>query len=136
VHLFYAPNILGAANTVTATFSATNGHPWLAAFEYKGLNTTNPLDQTAHGQGNVSAPSVATPATTSANELVFAGLGLPVSFQGTQAAGSGYTLVQNNAAPSRAATETMLVTATGTYAPTFSLSSSTNVSEVVATFRQ
>ena len=136
VHLFYARNILGAANTVTATFSGTNGHPWLAVGEYKGLNTANPLDQTAHGQGSTSAPSVVTPTTTSANELVFAGLGLPVSYTGTQTAGSGFTLVQNDTGTSPAATETMLVTATGSYTPAFSLSSSPNVSEVVATFRQ
>jgi len=136
IHLFYARNILGAANTVTATFSSTNNHPWLAIYEYKGLNTTNPLDQTAHAQGNSSTPSVATSTTTSANELVFAALGLPVSYKGTQTAGSGFSLVQNNTGTSPAATESVIVTAAGSYAPAFSLSSSPNVSEVVATFRQ
>src|SRR4029077_18303796 len=75
VHLFYAKNISGAATTVTvtATFSSTHNHPWLAIYEYKGLNTTNPLDQTAHAQGSNTAPnSGAAPTTTSANELVFA----------------------------------------------------------------
>jgi subtilisin family serine protease len=135
IHLFYARNILGRVNTVTATFSATNNHPWLAIYEYKGLSTTNPLDQTAHGQGNVSNAGVATPTTTSANELIFAGLGFPSSYTGAQMAGSGFTLVQNDTATSPAATESMLVTATGSYNATFSLSSSVNVSEVVATFK-
>ena len=50
--LFYAKNILGApANTVTATFSSTNNHPWLAIYEFKGLSTTNPLDQVGVDSG-------------------------------------------------------------------------------------
>ena len=78
VHLFYAKNIAGGANTVTAHFSASNGHPWLAIYEYSGLSTTSPLDQKASAQGNSTTPSTgATPITTSANELVFVGAGLP-----------------------------------------------------------
>jgi hypothetical protein len=136
IHLFYAKNILGAPNTVTATFSSTNNHPWLAIYEEKGLNTTNPLDQTAHAQGgNTSPNSGATPTTTSANELVFAGTGLPSSYTGTQTAGSGYTLLQNDTATSPAANESMLVISTGSYAATFTLSTSANWSAIVATFK-
>ena len=136
VHLFYAKNILGAGtNTVTATFSSTNNHPWLSIFEYKGLNTTNPLDRTASSQGNNAAPSSgATPATTSATELVFSATGLPASFTGTSAAGTGYTLVQSDTGSSPAATESLVVTNTGSYTGTFSLSSSVPWSAVVATF--
>jgi hypothetical protein len=136
VQLFYAKSILGAANTVKATFSASNNHPWLAIYEYKGLNTTNPLDQVAQAQGSSSAPnSGATPVTTSANELVFAGFGLPASYAGTQTAGAGYTLVQNDTSTSPGANESMLVTATGSYTATLSLSSSANWSAIVATFK-
>src|SRR5205823_752558 len=45
IHVFYAKNIAGGANTVNAAFSSTNNHPWLAIFEFSGLSTTNPLDQ-------------------------------------------------------------------------------------------
>jgi hypothetical protein len=136
VHLFYAKGIFGVANTVTATFSSTNNHPWLAIYEYKGLNAANPLDQTAHAQGNSAAPnSGATATTTSANELVFAGMGLPSSYAGTQTAGSGFTILEQDAASSPAANESMLVTSTGPFAAAFSLTSSVNWSAIIATFK-
>ncbi|HEV2246777.1 MAG TPA: putative Ig domain-containing protein [Terriglobia bacterium] len=137
VHLFYAKNILSAAgNTVTATFSTFNNHPWLAIYEYKGLNTANPLDQTANAQGTSAAPnSGATATTTSANELVFAAMGLPASYSGTQTLGSGYTLLQNDTSTSPASNESMLVTSTGSYAAAFSLTSSVSWSAIVATFK-
>jgi hypothetical protein len=124
-------------NTVTATFSSSNNHPWLAIYEYKGLNAASPLDQTAHAQGNSAAPnSGATPTTTSANELVFAAMGLPARYSGTQTAGSGYTLLQNDTGTSPAANESMLVTSTGSYAATFKLSNGDNWTAIVATFKQ
>src|SRR5207248_318307 len=82
IHLFYAKNIAGGTNTVTATFSSSNNHPWLALYEIAGLSTTNPLDVTAHVQGSSASP--AAPVTTSTGpEFVFAGLGLPASFTGS-----------------------------------------------------
>jgi hypothetical protein len=138
IHLFYAKNVLGAAaNTVTATFSSTNNHPWLAIYEYKGLNITNPLDQTASAQGSsTTASSGATATTTSANELVFAATGLPSSYTGTPTAGSGYAFLEKNPTGSPAANESELATSTGTYNGTFTLSASANWSALVATFKQ
>jgi subtilisin family serine protease len=137
VHLFYAKSILGVANTVTATFSASNNHPWLAIYEYKGLNAANPLDQTAHAQGNSTSPnSGPTATTTSANELIFAAMGLPARYSGTQTVGSGYNLLQNDTSTSPASNESMLVTSTGAYAATFKLSTADNWSAIVATFMQ
>jgi hypothetical protein len=136
VHLFYARNILGSTtNTVTATFSATNSQPWLAIYEYKGLSTTNPLDQTAQAEGSSSAPSSGpTPMTTSPNELVFAGFEFSSSYW--EAPGSGFTLVQYDTQNSPAANESMVVSSTGSYAATLALSTSPTWSAVVATFRQ
>ena len=137
VLLFYAKSIFGGANTVTATFSANNNHPWLAIYEYKGLNTTSPLDKTAHAQGSSAAPSSgATPTTTSANELVFAAMGLPARYTGSQTAGTGFTLLQNDTGTSPAANESMLVTSTGNYTATFTLSNADNWTAIVATFMQ
>ena len=134
-HLFYAKNILGAPNTVKATFSSNNNHPWLAVFEYRGLNTSNPLDQTAHALGTSTTPnSGPTPITTSATELVFSGLQLAFNYTGTETAGSGYTLVESDRASSPASTESMVVTTTGSYSATYTLSSSANWSALVATF--
>jgi hypothetical protein len=137
--IFYAKNIAAGPNTVRATFSGINNHPWLAVYEYSGLSTTAPLDQVAHAQGSSSsANSGLTAVTTSANELIFAGLGLPSGSSVTVAAGSGFTLAlqDTNQSGSRAASENKIVSAAGAYAGVFTLSGSTYWSCVVATFRQ
>src|SRR5262249_12999196 len=54
IHVFYARSVIDGTNAVTASFSATNNHPWLAVYEYSGLNTIAPLDRTAHAQGSSS----------------------------------------------------------------------------------
>jgi hypothetical protein len=137
VHIFYAKNIAGGANTVNATFSSTNNHPWLAIYEYSGLNTTSPLDKTASAQGSSTVANSGTTATTSsANELVFATTGLPASFTGTATAGSGYTMLNQDTGTSRAANETAIVSSTGSFAAIFGLNPGANWSAVVATFKQ
>jgi subtilisin family serine protease len=137
VHIFYAKNITGGANTVTATFSATNNHPWLAVYEYSGLSATNPLDQTAHAQGSNASPSTgASGMTANANELVFAAMGIVNNFTGTATAGSNYMLQLQDTGTSRAATETAIATSTGAFTGTFTLSAATNWSAVLATFQQ
>ena len=137
LHLFYAPNIKGGANTVNASFSGTNNHPWLAIYEYSGLSTTNPLDKTAAAQGSSSAPSSgATAVTSAANELVFSGLGLPSSSSATVTAGSAYSLLRQDtkSGGSRAATEGATTNTVGAYTGSFSLGASLPWSAVVATF--
>ena len=136
IHIFYAPNVAGGNNAVTATFSGTNKHPWLAIYEYSGLNIAAPLDKTAHAQGSGSVVSTGpTATTTSTNELVVAGAGFVNNYNGTVIAGSGYTLQQQDTGTSRAANEGGVGSSIGAYAGTFSLSSSTNWSAVVATFK-
>ena len=136
VLLFYARNIVAGANTVTAAFSGTNNHPWLAVFEYTGLNTTAPLDQIAHAQGSGStADSGATGTTSSANALVFAAAGLPATYSGIVTAASGYTLQQQNMSASRSATESMNVNSIGSFRGTFNLNAPTNWSAVTAIFK-
>src|SRR6202022_2858729 len=73
-----------------------------------------------------------TPTTTSPNELVFAGFGFSSSYW--QAAGSGFTLGQFDTQTSPAANESMVVSSTGSYTATITLSSSPTWSGVVATF--
>src|SRR5262249_17800029 len=63
IHILYASNVKGGTNTVTATFSATNNHPWLAIYEYSGVNA---VDRTAHSQGNGTAANSGPTATTAA----------------------------------------------------------------------
>jgi hypothetical protein len=135
VHIFYARNIVGGPNTVTATFSASNNHPWVAIYEYSGLSLTSPLDRTAHAQGSNSAPNTGATATTkNAKELVFAGLGMVNNYGGVVTAGNGYALQQQDTNTSRAANETVTTSSKGSFTGVFSLSSSTNWSAVLATF--
>jgi len=136
VHIFYAKNITGGSNTVTAAFSSTNNHPWLALYEYSGLSQSSPLDRTAHAQGSGSIISTgSSQSTTSGTELVFAGVGMVNNFAGTVTPGSGYALQQQDTNTSRAANETMPVAVSGAYAGKFTLSAATNWSAVVATFK-
>jgi hypothetical protein len=136
LHVFYAKNVVGGADTFTATFSSANNHPWIAIYEVRNASTTNPLDQAAHAQGSGSvANSGATPLTTSANEFVFAVTGLPASYTGTVTAGAGYTLEIQDTGHSRAATEWENVSATGSYSGIFNLSPGTNWTAIVVTFK-
>jgi len=137
VHIFYAKNILGGANTVKASFSSTNNHPWLAIFEYSGLSTTSPLDQTSSAQGSGTAVSTGTTAQTRASgELLFSGMGLPSTSTVSITAGSGYVVEQSDRTSpgSRAATEQGVVSSLGAFSATYSLSGSANWSAVLATF--
>ena len=131
IHLFYAKNIVGGANTVTATFSSTNNHPWLAIYEIAGLSSTNPLDVTAHAQNNSASPA-APIATNTAPEFVFAATGLPASYTGTV---TSYKDLQDTGT-SRAATESGQLNSPGTYAGSFTLSAPANWSAISAAFKQ
>lgn len=132
-HIFYAVNVAGGANTVTAAFSDTNNHPWLAVYEYSGVSA---LDATASAQGWGASPASGPTATTSSpTELVFAATGLPASYTGTVTAGAGFTFEQQNTATSRAANEQESVTTAGSFTGAFQLSTSANWTAVVATFR-
>ncbi len=135
IYIFYASNIRAGANTVTASFSATNNHPFLAVYEYAGLSPTAALDKVSAAQGSgVSVATGVTAVTNSANELVFAGTGLQNDWSGTVTAGSGYGMQQQDTGTSRAATEAAVVSNTGSFSGTFALSAGTNWSAVVATF--
>jgi hypothetical protein len=133
LYLFYAKNIAGSVNTITASFSSTNNHPWIAIFEYSSLST---LDQVAHAQGSgTSADSGVTALTAGSNELVFAATGFPASYTGAVTAGTGYTMLLQDTTSERAATESMTTTSTGVFDGAFNPNPSTYWSAIVATFR-
>jgi hypothetical protein len=136
VHVFYATNVKAGANTVRATFSAANNHPWLAIYEYSGLNKTSPLDRIAKAQGSGSTPSSgASSVTTNAHELIFAATGLPASYTGAATAGSGYTMAQRGTGTSPGDNETVVATSARSYTGAFTLSASANWTAVLATFK-
>src|SRR6185437_10983485 len=108
IHIFYAKNVTGGADTVTAAFSSgANNHPWIAIYEYANMDTVAPLDKTAVGQGSGVTPLTAgTATTTQGNELLFEGVGVPNNYAGTISifTGSGYSMLLQDNGTSRAAT--------------------------------
>jgi hypothetical protein len=99
--IWSAPNTSTSALTITATISATGADASICIDEFSGLSTTSgagAVDGTGEAQAGFGASTITTSAvtTTAANELAVAtitGNGDNRSF----AAGSGYTLGQNNA---------------------------------------
>ena len=108
--VFYARNIVGGSNTVTATFGTT-----LTAFgkidihEYSGLDRTAPLDVTTSAVGTITAMNSGSATTANAADLLF---GAGSSSSTVNAVGSGFTS-RVNANGSR--TEDRTVAATGSY---------------------
>jgi len=130
VGIFSRVNATGGATTVTAHGTTVVG---LAIHEYSGLATTTPLDKTqSNNATSGSATSNSTATTTSANELVFGLIGTSGSGD-TVTAGSGYQARETDA-PGHIATEDKIVSATGTYAATWTISPSDEYAALVATY--
>jgi hypothetical protein len=138
VWIYYAANVIGGADTVTASFAASNAHPFLSIFEVSGLDLLCPLDQTAAGTSGATASTAASTSpltTTSANELLFAIVGESSTAGPAVTAGTGFVLDQVNTGTSRAATETQIVSSIGTYAGTATLATAANWSMAMASFK-
>jgi len=87
--VFYAKNIAGGANTVTATFgSSITSFGAIYIHEYSGLDRTSPLDTTAAATGSPGAMNSGSATTTNAADLIF---GAGASSNTVTAAGSGFT---------------------------------------------
>ena len=117
--IYYAKNILAGSNTVTVTFSQSAVFPDVRILEYKGLNTTAPLDVTAGASGtsgNNAVVSSGAATTTSANELIF-GAGMTNGAFGK--AGTSFKAEVITADGDIAEDE--VVSATGSYSATASL---------------
>jgi len=128
--IYFARSITANANnTVTVTFNTAASYVDLRILEYGGIDTVNPLDQTASAVGSSSTADSGNVTTTAANELVF---GAGTTTGGFSGAGSGFTtrVITN---PDADIAEDRIVSATGTYAAT-ATQSGTWVMQVV-TFR-
>jgi glucose/arabinose dehydrogenase/PKD repeat protein/fibronectin type 3 domain-containing protein len=87
--VFYAKDIAGGPNTVTATFqAAVLSFGRLYIHEYSGLDRTAPLDASSASTGTASAMNSGSATTSSANDLIF---GAGSSNNGVTAAGAGFT---------------------------------------------
>jgi glucose/arabinose dehydrogenase/chitodextrinase len=87
--VFYAKNIAGGANTVTARFSSNiNSFGIVYLHEYSGLDKANPLDVSRSANGTSAAMSTGNATTNNANDLIFGG---GASRAAVTAAGAGLT---------------------------------------------
>ena len=128
--IYYAKNIVAGSNTVTVTFSKAAAFVDVRVLEYSGLDTANPLDQTAGAVGSGTTASSGAVTTTAANELIF-GAGMTISR--FTAAGSGF-ISRIITSPDADIAEDRTVAATGSYSATAPNSTSNWVMQV-ATFK-
>src|SRR5262249_48947031 len=108
--VFYAKNVVGGANTVTATFGTSiSQFGILYIHEYSGIDKANPLDATSSAVGSTAAIDSGSATTTNANDLIF---GAGASLHTVTQAGSGFT-TRSTAFDNR--TEDKRVTTAGSY---------------------
>jgi hypothetical protein len=135
IECWYAKNITGNANNVvTVTYSASVTYRTITVDQYSGCDPSAPLDQYNTGSGNSAAPTTGNITTTSADEVLVAGVHLDANK--TITAGANYTKrTLTDPAPSFGASEDRIVSATGTYNATFSLNSAAGWVIIVASFK-
>jgi hypothetical protein len=114
--IFYATNIAGGADTVTATFrtSLTSWGGNIYIHEYAGISAINPVDVTAAASGSSASMNSGNATTTSVNELIFCA---GVSDNTVTVASSGFTarsVAYGNITEDRMATSTCSYGATAT----------------------
>ena len=119
---FYAANISGGNDTVTATRSEAGGMG-MVILEYSGIAATSPLDAQAGTSQTSSCPWSAGPTSASfttlnADDLIVSGASLSASSSWT--AGTGYAL--RTASSNEFAIEDQIVSSSGTYTGSFSIS--------------
>ena len=128
--IYYAKNIAAGSNTVTVTFNKAATLPDIRILEYSGLSTSNPLDVTASGTGSGQSASSGSATTTSSSELVF---GAGTTAGTFSVAGPGFTTVMFT--PDSDNAEQKLVSGTGSYSASASLTYSAAWVMQMATFR-
>ncbi|MEY2524145.1 MAG: large repetitive protein, partial [Ilumatobacteraceae bacterium] len=128
--IYFAKNIAANANnTVTVAFNTAAAYVDLRVLEYSGIDTVNPLDQTASAVGSSSTANSGNVTTAAANELVFGAGTTTGVFSG---GGSGFT-TRIITTPDADIAEDRIVSAAGSYGAT-APQSGTWVMQVV-TFR-
>ncbi|MGA9800313.1 MAG: IPT/TIG domain-containing protein, partial [Terriglobales bacterium] len=127
--IYYAKNIAAGTNTVTVTFNKAAAFADIRVLEYSGLDTSNPLDQTAAAAGSGTTASSGAATTTLPNELIF---GAGMTSGGFTGAGTGFTS-RIITTPDLDNAEDRTVSATGSYTATAPTSSAKWVMQM-ATF--
>ena len=121
--IYYAKNIQAAAagaNTVAVAFSRAASFPDIRIAEYSGADPNNPVDVTAAATGSSTTSNSGSATTTNATDLLF---GANLVQTNTTGPGSSFTsrlLTQ----PDGDIAEDRIVTSTGSYSATASVSPS------------
>jgi IPT/TIG domain len=125
--IYYAKNIASGSNAVTVAFNGTALYPNVNVLEYSGLDTTSPFDISASATGAGTTANSGSAATTYANDLIV-GAGNPSSV--FTSAGSGFSsrTINNFGGIS----EDKIVSSTGNYNATATLTSGTWVMQMAA----
>jgi regulation of enolase protein 1 (concanavalin A-like superfamily) len=122
--IYYAKNIKSAAaggNVVTVTFDQPAQSPDIRIAEYRGVDTTSPVDVKVAAQGDSASSSSGAVTTTSAHDLL---VGANLSAVGlTTGAGTSFTR-RVITSPDGDILEDRIVTATGSYSAAAPLSAS------------
>jgi uncharacterized protein (TIGR03437 family) len=127
VQTFYAINLIGGPDAVTATFAtAVNSFGIIYAHEYSGVAQTTPIDVTAAAAGVSGSLNSGSATTTNNTDLLFAG---GVSANVVTSPGAGYTARSTSDGN---ITEDQIVSATGSYNATASNSSGAWAMQMVA----
>jgi hypothetical protein len=129
--IYYAKNIAGGSNVVTAKFDTTANAPDLRVFEYAGLDTANPFDQSASANGYGSKPASGSATTTAANELIF---GIDTTQAGVGYEAEGDPFVPRLVTSSEVG-EDRVVNVTGTYSADAPLTNAGNWVMQMVTFK-
>jgi hypothetical protein len=129
--IYYAANIVGAAanaNIVRVAFNGSAVAADIRILEYSGIATTSPLDVSAAAIGSSSTASSGAATTTNANDLIF---GADLTLASTYGAGSGFTS-RMITVPDSDIAEDSIVTATGSYSATASVSAAPWIMQMAA----
>jgi hypothetical protein len=127
IEIWYVKNATGnAANAVTATLSGSAGGRAIGCIQYSGVSIVAPLDKSASGIATLANTlTTASVNTVYADEVIIAGMcGGDIS-GGSITPGTNFTELDENAS-SIMQTEERIVSATGTYDASWTISNSTN----------
>lgn len=129
--IYYAKNIASAAagaNVVTVKFASSAAAPDIRILEYSGADPNNPVDVTAAATGSSASSNSGSATTTNATDLIF---GANLVQTVTTAAGSGFTK-RLLTSPDGDIAEDKMVTATGSYNATATVTSGKWIMQMVA----
>jgi len=137
IEWFYASNVIGGADTVTANFSgyAGGGGGTVAAMEWSGVGTLDVAGPDGNAGCPYSSAVTTSPITTTyTNDLVLAFF-VDTAGAGSIAASGGYTLIDSLLAAADHGVEAQSVSSIGSYSALFALGASVNWEADIVAFK-